>query len=112
MMRLKPAWEVCREVGFRARSLLFENTSVGWGGFSPDGVGGLTFLWGGFGWGGGFHPKGGCFLSPFGGVWGGIFSCGYSTKYSTRLGFFFLPFSGVVFSTRLGHRGVQLPCLS
>ena len=39
VMRLKPFWEVGREVWFRAQSLLFETGFVG-GFFSPDGGGG------------------------------------------------------------------------
>ena len=54
VMRLKLAWEVCREVGLRAQSLLFENGPVV-GGFVSGRVGVLTisgffslFFWGGF----------------------------------------------------------------
>ena len=58
-MRLKPAWEVCREVGFRAQSLFFDNSLVGGGGFSLEGRGGLTILGGFLGWRG-FIPVWGC----------------------------------------------------
>ena len=101
-MRLKPAWEVCREVGFRAQSLLFENGKVGRV-FLP-GRGGQPF-WGGFRvLGGGFTPKGGGVIPILGGflprVWyqppppRGVFSP-FRGFFSTLLG-------GVYFPPRVG----------
>ena len=63
-MKLKPAWEVCREVGFWAQSLLFESGLVGV--FFPPHLGGVGNLGGFLGCVGVFSPKSRVFFIP---VW-------------------------------------------
>ena len=77
-MRLKPAWELCRDVWFWARSVLIMVRAC-YGGFFCSRMGGiltilggvLKVVWGGVHpkGGGGFHPKRGderAFFSPTG----------------------------------------------